>query len=102
MTQLLTPEQLAERMQVSSRQLTFWRNQGRGPAFIRVGATIRYRLADVEAFEQSSREGGITNGHQKTQRQVALPVPILWGELQRKHRFGGHRTKSESREGIRS
>jgi excisionase family DNA binding protein len=47
---LLTPAEVAERLRVSTRTLEFWRHQGRGPAFVRVGKRVRYRPDDVEAF----------------------------------------------------
>ena len=43
---------------MSEGQLANWRSQGRGPAYIRgesrgTKALIRYRVADVEAWEES-------------------------------------------------
>lgn len=61
----LTPADLADRLQVKETTLRDWRADGRGPAYIRGEsdgdkATIRYRLADVEAWEESRivRPGG--------------------------------------------
>jgi len=42
---------LARRWRISHRTLERWRWQGTGPAYLRVGGAIRYRLGDVEAFE---------------------------------------------------
>lgn len=39
----LTPEQLAELLQVSEKTLRRWRNEGTGPPFVRIGRIIRYR-----------------------------------------------------------
>lgn len=56
----LTTEELAERLggdeeeRVSVRTLEDWRHDGKGPAFIRVGGKVRYRLKDVEAWEESN------------------------------------------------
>ena len=52
---LLTPAEVAERLRVSTRTLEFWRHQGRGPAFVRVGKRVRYRPDDVEAFIEAQR-----------------------------------------------
>jgi predicted site-specific integrase-resolvase len=54
----LSPAALADRLDVSTETLRDWRRYGRGPAYIRSeGAadkgTIRYRLADVEEWEES-------------------------------------------------
>jgi Helix-turn-helix domain len=53
----LSPEALSERLDVPVATLRDWRNQNRGPAYIRGEsdgdkATIRYPLAEVEAWEQ--------------------------------------------------
>jgi excisionase family DNA binding protein len=53
---LLTPAEVAERFRVSERTLEFWRYQGRGPAFVRLGKRVRYRLSDVEGFLQANRQ----------------------------------------------
>jgi predicted DNA-binding transcriptional regulator AlpA len=56
---LLPPPDVAELLSVSERRLEYWRYQGRGPAFMRLGRrTVRYRLSDVEAFLEANRQGG--------------------------------------------
>lgn len=42
---------LAERWLISERTLEQWRWQGKGPRFLKIGARVVYRLADVEAYE---------------------------------------------------
>jgi len=53
---LLTPKQLAERLQLPIQTLYGWRHRGVGPTAIRVGKHTRYRGAEVERWldEQSS------------------------------------------------
>ena len=53
----LTPAELAGRWKVSGRTLERWRAQGRGPAWTTLGGSIRYRLADVLAYEARQRRG---------------------------------------------
>lgn len=52
----LTPEQLSERWQkkVSVRSLANWRaaKPRRGPKFMKIGHSVLYSLAAVEAFER--------------------------------------------------
>jgi hypothetical protein len=48
---LLRPTQLAERWGVSARSLANQRCQGVGVRFIKIGASVRYRLEDVQSFE---------------------------------------------------
>ena len=54
----LTQIDLADRWRLSPRTLEKWRSLGVGPAFIRVGGAIRYRMEDVLAYEASSLRGG--------------------------------------------
>ena len=37
--------------------LKAWRQTGRGPAFVRVGRSVRYRVADLDAFLAAHRVG---------------------------------------------
>lgn len=49
--ELLTPPQLAERLQVSLYTIRRWRRTGVGPAYVRLnGNDVRYRIEDVDAF----------------------------------------------------
>lgn len=51
---LLTPQQVAERLGVSTTTLATWRCTKRYPlAYVKVGRLVRYRAGDVEAFEIS-------------------------------------------------
>lgn len=49
----LTQADLAERWRVSTRTLDRWREQGRGPAWMKLNGRILYRTEDVLAFEQA-------------------------------------------------
>jgi hypothetical protein len=50
---LLTPDELVERWKgaVSVRTLDQWRYLGKGPSSIKIGNKVRYKLADVVAWE---------------------------------------------------
>jgi len=51
----LTEIELAKRWGISPRTLQLWRRQGKGCPFITIGNhTIRYRMEDVLAYEQSN------------------------------------------------
>jgi hypothetical protein len=50
---LLTDAQLAVRWQLSRGTLANQRSQGRGPAYLKLAGRIRYRLSDIEAYEQA-------------------------------------------------
>jgi hypothetical protein len=47
MEYLLTPNEAAERLGISSRLLKMHREQLRGLPYVRVGRCIRYRMADL-------------------------------------------------------
>ena len=44
---------LAARRRISLRTLERWRWEGIGPSHLRIGRYVRYRLEDVENYEQS-------------------------------------------------
>lgn len=48
----LTSMQLSQRWCISSSTLERWRWLGVGLPYIKVGGRIRYRLADITAYEQ--------------------------------------------------
>jgi hypothetical protein len=55
----LLERELAGRWRISVRTLQRWRGVGSGPAFLRLGCRIAYRLSDIESFEAAhTRDGG--------------------------------------------
>jgi hypothetical protein len=54
----LTQLDLARRWRLSPRTLERWRWLGQGPAYLKLGNAIAYRLDDVEAFEVAQRRSG--------------------------------------------
>ena len=57
---LLTEADIAQRLQVSLQTVRRWRRLGCGPVYIKLTKFVRYRPADLEAFEATSlrRETG--------------------------------------------
>lgn len=49
--QNLDQNALAARWLISERTLEQWRWQGKGPRYLKIGARVVYRLADIEAYE---------------------------------------------------
>lgn len=49
----LSIDALAERLDVPRMTIERWNSRGGGPAFIKVGRHVRYRLADVIRWEES-------------------------------------------------
>lgn len=55
----ITPEQLAERLQVAPGTIANWRTRRVGPKYIRLAGkrgSVRYLLEDVEQWEKQQRE----------------------------------------------
>jgi excisionase family DNA binding protein len=53
--QLLTEREVAALLSVKVPTLRRWRWAGKGPAFRKIGAAVRYHPADLEAFVEASR-----------------------------------------------
>lgn len=51
----LNQTQLARRWNVSPRTLERWRWLNQGPAFLKIGGRVAYRLEDITAYEVERR-----------------------------------------------
>ena len=47
---LLNEHEVADSCSISVLTLRKWRSQRRGPQFVKIGALVRYRPADVDAW----------------------------------------------------
>jgi hypothetical protein len=52
----LDQRHLAARWGVSARTLERWRSRHQGPAFLKLGGRVAYRIEDIEAFEAAQRQ----------------------------------------------
>jgi excisionase family DNA binding protein len=60
---LLTPPEVARRLQVPEETLSKWRVRGKGPAFHRMGRHVRYDPRDLEAWLKSCKtKPGVVGG----------------------------------------
>ena len=50
---LLDKNETAQLLQKSTKTLDLWRKRGYGPAYLRIGGTIRYDRQAVDAFLES-------------------------------------------------
>lgn len=50
MTEIMTEKEVAELLKIAASTLGEMRRTGKGPAFIKVGGSIRYRRATVEKW----------------------------------------------------
>lgn len=51
----LTSPQLAERLGVATITVKVWRQRRKGPPYVKIGRSVRYRVADVEAWADQQR-----------------------------------------------
>lgn len=51
---LLTPEQAANALRRKTATLAAWRRSRRGPAWVKCGASVRYRRADILEWLESN------------------------------------------------
>jgi excisionase family DNA binding protein len=59
---LLTPQNVADRLGISTTTLSTWRSTKRYPLpYVKVGRLVRYQVADVDAFEISRLRGVVAN-----------------------------------------
>lgn len=69
----MTQTELAERWRISEATLERWRREAFGPVFLKLGNQVRYRVQDVETFEEVALRGStkIDGGVE----QSAIPRP---------------------------
>jgi predicted DNA-binding transcriptional regulator AlpA len=53
MDEHLDENQLAKRLSLSPRTIQRWRQDGKGPPYLKLGRRIVYRLPDILAWEQA-------------------------------------------------
>jgi hypothetical protein len=53
----MTQVELAERWRISEATLKCWRTESSGPLFLKFGNQVRYRVQDIEAFEEVALRG---------------------------------------------
>ncbi len=63
MVSLMTENEVSKRLNLSVASLRRWRLTKRGPAFLKVGALVRYQPEDLEAWLASLPTGGGTARH---------------------------------------
>jgi len=50
MSRLLTPDEVSLMLIVKPDTVKKWRQRGRGPTYIKVEGSVRYRLSDVQEY----------------------------------------------------
>jgi hypothetical protein len=55
MAEILIEKIAAEKIGVAVQTLRNWRHQRRGPAYLKLGRSVRYRLDDLNKFMENNR-----------------------------------------------
>jgi len=76
----MTQVELAERWRISEATLERWRTESNGPVFLKLGNQVRYRVQDVEAFEEvalrgSTKTDGVVEQSATAPRLAFRPSP---------------------------
>lgn len=72
----MTQADLAERWRISEATLERWRTESNGPLFLKLGNQVRYRVQDVEAFEEVALRGS-TKTDGGVEQAGAAPRPAF-------------------------
>jgi hypothetical protein len=76
----MTQTELAECWRISEATLERWRTESNGPMFLKLGNQVRYRVQDVEAFEEvalrgsTKIDGAVEQPVIPAQRPPSIPV----------------------------
>ncbi|MEN9714639.1 MAG: hypothetical protein RJA35_106 [Actinomycetota bacterium] len=71
----MTQAELAERWRISEATLERWRTESNGPVFLKLGNQVRYRVQDVEAFEEVALRGS-TKTDGVVEQSATAPLPV--------------------------
>jgi len=63
--QLLTQREASDILRIPVRTLEQWRHLSRGPAFVKVGHAVRYRVADLLAYIDQNTIRPVAGGGEK-------------------------------------
>jgi hypothetical protein len=72
----MTQTELAERWRISEATLERWRTESNGPLFLKLGNQVRYRVQDVEAFEEVALRGS-TKTDGGVEQSATAPRPAF-------------------------
>lgn len=54
----LTTEELSEILKIPARTLRFWRKENRGPPWLKMGRSVKYRESEVSEWVNKQRRDG--------------------------------------------
>ncbi len=94
----LDENELAERWHKSPRTLQGWRQQGKGPRYLKIGTRVLYPLAEIEVYEAASLHAN-TNGplvDDSKSGRAAVDADVVAGSLGDQKVAGGRNAHRSS------
>jgi helix-turn-helix protein len=70
MTRLVSTASAAEVLAVPAGTLRYWRKVGVGPAWVKLEGTVRYDVADLEAYIEQCRHQPSVRAHVEAKRHA--------------------------------
>ena len=70
----LSQSDLAKRWGISEASLERWRCEGIGPVYLKLTGRIRYRLCDIESYEESCLSTFVGRSLSSVQCTAAVPA----------------------------
>src|SRR6185312_5907477 len=97
---LISPEELADTLGLSTATLASWRARRQGPAFTKAGRKVWYRRERVEQWLESQERETHNDGPEESRREMGIQIQSGRARVQRNNRLGRHRTKSDQGSGC--
>jgi predicted DNA-binding transcriptional regulator AlpA len=97
-TPLLTSQEAAGLLGIAVATLHNWRSRKRGPVYLKIGGSIKYRLSDIEKFLVAC-ELAPDPVRKAVFRPIVREFSTRLVSAPKTPRFGGHRTKADRRKG---
>jgi hypothetical protein len=96
----LSPQELADLLDLSAATLAGWRSRDHGPPYMSVGRKIWYPRAKAEAWLETRLQLQRTKDDDAPQStgNMALPIQGRRKRMQRHHAFGRPQTKRDASE----
>ena len=92
----LDENELAERWDKSPRTLQGWRQQGKGPRYLKIGAHVLYPLDEIEAYEAANlhvnTNGPLIDGNESGRVDDAEAVAGSLGDKEVSGSWNAHKS----------
>jgi predicted DNA-binding transcriptional regulator AlpA len=95
MSCLLTRSEAAVALGLATSTLDDWRTKRKGPVYLKIGGSVRYRREDITEFLTGCEVSPVEGAIERVKREVVRPLRSGRRGVLGANRFGGHRTKAD-------